>query len=118
MTASSDDNSKGNTMMDKDKTPGEELFLVHLRRLREEEDDHDYLPRKRRSCSVGEELWEVHRRRSQGTEDDSDRDTKEIVLLDKMSDDPKHVVATPGKKPDSPKCRYNLRSRDSPIKKA
>lgn len=106
--------------MDKNKTPGEELFLVHLRRLREEEDDHDYLPRKRRSCSVGEELWEVHRMRSQGTEGDLDRDTEGIVLLDdkRSSDSPKHAVTMHGKKPNSPKlCRYNLRSRDSPIKK-
>ena len=91
------------------RTPGEELYLVHLRRLREEEDDHDHLPRKRRSSSVGEELWEIHKRRSQGMEGDSDRDTDESVLLDKR-EDPKKFVAASGKK----KCRYNLRSKDAP----
>lgn len=97
-----------NSCKDKDTTPGEELYLVHLRRLREEDDDHDYLPRKRRSSSVGEELWEVHRRRSQGMEEDIDRGSEEI----------KHIVSTPQKKPDAPKCRYNLRSKDSATKKA
>ena len=109
MTASSDSN--------KHKTPGEELYLVHLRRIREEEDDHDYLPRKRRSSSVGEELWEVHRRRNLGTEDNFDRDIEEYHLSDK-SDGPKHVVTSPGKKTDMPKRRYNLRSADTPRKKA
>jgi len=104
-------------MVDKNRTPGEELYLVHLQRLREEDDDHDYLPRKRRSSSVGEELWEVHRRRSLGMEDDSDRDTEEGLVLDKK-DDPKHDVSSPKKKANTAKSRYNLRSRDSHIKKA
>jgi hypothetical protein len=40
-------------------------------------------------------------------------------LDDKRSSaDPKHAVTMHGKKPGSLKlCRYNLRSRDSPIKK-
>jgi hypothetical protein len=100
-------------MVDKQRTPGEELYLVHLQRLREEDDDHDYLPRKRRSSSVGEELWKVHRRRSLGMEDDSDRD----IVLDNR-DYPKHDVSSPKKKADTAKYRYNLRSRDSQIKKA
>jgi len=116
MTAESK-SSKRTTMMDKQKTPGEELYLVHLRRLREKDDDHDCLPRKRRSSSVGEELWEVHKRRSQGMDDDLDRDTEEIILLFKR-DDPKHEVTAHSKKSDVSECRYNLRSRDSPIKKA
>lgn len=98
-------------------TAGEELYLVHLRRMREEEDDHDYLPRKRRSSSIGEELWEVHRRRSQGTEDDLDRDIEEVQLSEKR-DEPKHVATAPEKKVVAPKRRYNLRSTDTQNKKA
>lgn len=109
MTASSD--------IHKNTTPGEELYLVHLRRMREEEDDHDYQPRKRRSSSVGEELWEIHRRRSQGTEDDLDRDIEEVHLSEKR-DDPKHVATAPEKKVVGPKRRYNLRSTDAQNKKA
>mmetsp|Transcript_14036 Transcript_14036/g.35317 ORF Transcript_14036/g.35317 Transcript_14036/m.35317 type:complete len:112 (+) Transcript_14036:138-473(+) len=111
MTASTDNNNHP--------TPGEELYLVHLRRIREE-DDHDYLPRKRRASSIGEELWEVHRRRSQGMEDDLDRDTDDAHLSDKI-DEPtfeKRVARAPSKKTDAPKCRYSLRSRDSQNKKA
>lgn len=112
MTACADSSNR-NTMMDKQRSPGEELYLVHLRRLREEDMDHDYLPRKRRSSSVGEELWEVHKRRSQGVDDESDT---EETLLDKR-DDPKQAGVTSRKNFNAPKCRYNLRRRGSPIKK-
>jgi len=56
-------------------TLGEELFLVHLSRHKNEapsEDDFDHdLPRKR-ARSIGEELWEVHMQRSKGLEPDFD----------------------------------------------
>lgn len=114
----SPDDTKGNMTAIKPTTPGEELYQVHLRRLREEEDDHDYVPRKRRSSSVGEELWEVHRRRNLGIEDDLDRDIEETDNSDKK--DKKDLMnTTPAKKSDAPKCsRYNLRSKDVSIKKA
>mmetsp|Transcript_16903 Transcript_16903/g.35008 ORF Transcript_16903/g.35008 Transcript_16903/m.35008 type:complete len:133 (+) Transcript_16903:206-604(+) len=132
MTARSSDSSmtKEGTigMMDDDdkhgiRTVGEELYLVHLRRLLHEEDDHDSFPRKRRSSSVGEELWEVHRRRSQGVEDDSDRDTEEahtIIINNNNMDKKDHSKCSmmTTKKPEASKYRYNLRSRDSLIKKA
>eukprot|EP01083_Nonionella_stella_P226534 804385_1 len=50
------------------KTVGEELWLVHLKRQKYEDDDtYDRIPRKRRNHkSVGEELYEIHLKRSQG----------------------------------------------------
>lgn len=103
-------------------TPGEELYLIHLRRLREEEDDHDHLPRKRRACSAGEELWEVHRRRSVGMEEDYDEDMpcQDHNTTGNMKTEEKN------RSPRSQKvvhditskcCRYNLRSRDHSIHK-
>lgn len=112
---------KGN-MMDNNKhtticTAGEELYRIHLQRLRdEEEDDHDHPPRKRRSSSIGEELWEIHKKRSLGIIED-DPDNRDIDDSDKNKDDD---PAQPTKKEwDTPKCcRYNLRSKDvSSIKK-
>ena len=122
MTARSDTKCKRNISMDKNehRTPGEELYLVHLKRFHNEEDDHDFLPRKRRSSSVGEELWEIHMKRSQGLDDDSDRDTEDSLLLDKRNFHKHRVIkvtSAPEKKSEKPKCRYNLRNRDSQITK-
>ena len=54
-------------VMSEKRTIGEELYLIHLKRQseREEEYDGDEIPRKR-SRSIGEELYEIHLRRSQG----------------------------------------------------
>lgn len=124
MTAASEQNHQQNMSVDnnsKNRTPGEELYLVHLQRFRDEEDDHDLLPRKRRSSSVGEELWEVHKRRSQGLNDELDRDTEDSHIVDEKRKYPEHAVVTltseHEKKSDAPKCRYNLRSRDRSITK-
>ena len=110
----------------KDKpTVGEELFLVHLKRCREEElDEHQDVDvfgtspplRKRSNSTVGEELWEIHRRRSQGLNEDEDRDVE----------DPNHAATECMEKKDTPSkneatkvcARYNLRSKDAPRKKA
>ena len=101
-------------------TPGEELYLIHLRRMREEEDDHDYLPRKRRSLSVGEELWEIHKRRSKGIEDDLDREIplQETHPTDNKTADSKEIATLQQKKPHLPQRRYNLRSADPTRKKS
>lgn len=101
-------------------TPGEELYLIHLRRMREEEDDHDCLPRKRRSSSVGEELWEIHKRRSKGMEDDLDRDNtiEETHPADNKVAGSKEIVTLQEKKTHLPKRRYNLRSADATTKKS
>ena len=99
-------------------TPGEELYLVHLRRMREEEDDHDCLPRKRRSLSVGEELWEIHRRRSQGVEDDLDSENtlQGTQSIDNKNNGSKEALPSEEKKALLPKRRYNLRSADTTTK--
>lgn len=101
-------------------TPGEELYLIHLRRMREEEDDHDYLPRKRRSLSVGEELWEIHKRRSKGIEDDLDREIplQETHPIDNKTAGSKEIATLQQKKPHLPQRRYNLRSADPTRKKS
>lgn len=60
---------------------GEELYLVHLRRMtapdphpEDVEDDHDYeAPRKLRK-TIGEELFAIHLERSRGLPPDYDRD--------------------------------------------
>ena len=52
------------------RTVGEELFLVHLHRQLQEEDD-TIIPRIR-SRSVGEELYEIHLKRAQGIEPETD----------------------------------------------
>lgn len=59
-------------------TPGEELFLVHLRRQRPEDDSSPVVgtPERKRSKSIGEELFEVHLARSKGVQDDMDIDPK------------------------------------------
>ena len=122
MTAATEQNRKQNMSMHcngKNRTPGEELYLVHLQRFRDDEDDHDILPCKRRCSSVGEELWEIHKRRSQGMDDEMDRDIEDIHLVDEKRKYPKNAVvtltSTSEKKSEAPKCRYNLRSRDSSI---
>jgi hypothetical protein len=102
------------------KTPGEELYLVHLQRFHNMEEDHDFLPCKRRSSSAGEELWEIHRRRSQGFDEDSDRDIDDTLLQDRRNIPKEAMIkmtTAPEKKSEKPKCRYNLRSRDSRIYK-
>ena len=112
----------------KDKpTVGEELFLVHLKRCREEEllehQDVDVFhfgtsspTRERSNSTVGEELWEIHRRRSQGLNEDDDRD------VESSSSGPaptKSMEKKEGPKHETKACaRYNLRSKDAPRKKA
>jgi hypothetical protein len=106
----------------KDKhTVGEELFLVHLKRCREEEleqQDHDILgpspPRKRSNSKVGEELWEIHLKRSQGRVMEEDLGQDEGI--DDTSLEKKEVSAPLY---EAKICtRYNLRSKDAPRKKA
>lgn len=58
-------------------TKGEELFFVHLNRLKNKEpteDDFDHEAPRKRSRSVGEELWEVYLKRSKGVPPDYDTD--------------------------------------------
>lgn len=110
----------------KDKlTVGEELFLVHLKRCREEElekQDREVFgtspPRKRSNSTVGEELWEIHRRRSQGMPDDLDRDVDDHDPAENV--EKKAVLAPAASKGHEAKvcARYNLRSKDAPRKKA
>ena len=68
----------------KPETPGEELFLVHLRRdehMHDNPDDDEDIeqnpPERKRAKSIGEELFEVHLRRSQGLPPDYDVDPGE-----------------------------------------
>jgi len=63
------------------RTPGEELWSVHLRRTNsphhdhaDDEDDHDYEVPRKRSRSVGEELFLAHLKRSAGLDPDYDTD--------------------------------------------
>jgi len=96
-------------------TSGEELYLVHLQRLREDdEDDHDQPSRKRRSSSLGEELWEIHMRRSMGGDVYSDRD---VGVNDSDKKDPhRGITESPLKKCNTTKyCEYNLRSKDRKV---
>jgi hypothetical protein len=52
---------------------GEELFLVHLRRQRSEDNYSSLVvEHRKRSKSIGEELFEVHLARSKGLQDDTD----------------------------------------------
>lgn len=83
-------------------TMGEELYLVHLKRVHDEPpsaDDYDYAPpsptSRKRSCSAGEELWNVHLKRSRGMEPDLDLDPEEKPAV-------VHEVRV---------SRYNLRQR-------
>lgn len=111
--------SEGTSTMDKHATAtvGEELYLVHLQRLRGEEDDHDHSPRKRRSSSIGEELWEVHKRRSVSMDNDGDLDSETSNTEEKepgcenLRPPPKKVLEA------STCCRYHLRNRDVMTKK-
>ncbi|KAL3916692.1 MAG: hypothetical protein SGILL_005061 [Bacillariaceae sp.] len=107
----------------KDKpTVGEELFLVHLKRCREEEleqqqRDCGIIPpaRKRSNSTVGEELWEIHLRRSQGLNEEDDRDVEEHA----SSTESMEKKASASIKNEAKACaRYNLRSKDAPRKKA
>ena len=65
-------------------TAGEELFLVHLKRqeqCEDDEEDHDYpTPRLRKpKHSIGEELFSIHQKRLRGLEPDYDLD-KDIKI--------------------------------------
>mmetsp|Transcript_53087 Transcript_53087/g.60139 ORF Transcript_53087/g.60139 Transcript_53087/m.60139 type:complete len:113 (+) Transcript_53087:66-404(+) len=96
-------------------TSGEELYLVHLQRLREDdEDDHDQPSRKRLSSSLGEELWEIHMRRSTDSDSHSDRD---VEVNDSDKKDLHHsITKSPLKKCSTTKyCEYNLRSKDRKV---
>lgn len=126
----------------KDKpTVGEELFLVHLKRLHREEeaegdvdvvDDHDYLittsgtsQRKRSGSTVGEELWQIHCKRSRGMSEEGeyDRDDVNEVDSDEHHKQKKTVASISTSSPTTSvkskdvggefKCtRYNLRHKD------
>lgn len=94
-------------------TVGEELFLVHLRRCRDEEDDHDHEegPRKRSASTIGEELWEIHLKRSRGMEGSLDRDEDDVAS---GSSGNKKAISSPSK--GETKCtRYNLRNKDNHV---
>jgi hypothetical protein len=99
-------------------TVGEELFLVHLRRCRQEEEDHDHLEasaRKRSPSTVGEELWEVHLKRSRGLGEH--REEEETLSSDNGSHEEKKAMLSSATA-EEPKCRrYNLRSKDASPKK-
>jgi hypothetical protein len=75
MQASQATASEDNYSSTKPKSLGEELYLVHLRRVAgvtPDEEDFDrgtFTPRKR-AHSLGEELWGVHLKRSRGLEGD------------------------------------------------
>jgi hypothetical protein len=118
----------------KDKpTVGEELFLVHLKRLHREEaacgdvdveDDHDHpqttSQRKRSASTVGEELWQIHCKRShcmseeqvdEEVEVDSDEHHKQKKTVASIST--KSSPTTTSKVGEEFKCtRYNLRRKD------
>jgi len=100
------------------KSTGEELYLVHLKRLGEssdDEDDRDHPPRKR-SCSIGEELYSIHLKRSKCFNSEN-----ETVLVaectsndssdDEGNDSPSHVTKA-NNTPPSGRC---LRNRTVPI---
>ena len=98
---------------------GEELYLVHLQRIREAGEGIEGDQRKRRSSSVGEELWTIHMKRSRSVlveEDDLDREEDQHSFDNKRRG---HHKTSRAKKCDAPKyCRYNLRSKStSSIKK-
>ena len=59
---------KDTEVISEKRTIGEELYLIHLKRQREHEEDYNIveIPRKR-SRSIGEELYEIHLKRSQGS---------------------------------------------------
>mmetsp|Transcript_7163 Transcript_7163/g.11329 ORF Transcript_7163/g.11329 Transcript_7163/m.11329 type:complete len:124 (-) Transcript_7163:915-1286(-) len=105
-------------------TVGEELFLVHLKRCRDEEEDHDHItlgrtatPRKRTAFTVGEELWEIHVKRSRGMEEEEEDEAGSNNGSQHHEQDGKRTTAT--NKVEESKCtRYNLRSKDGSTKKA
>jgi len=92
-------NIQDNIMMSAKRSVGEELFLVHLnRQLQEENDTKETTPPRERSVSIGEELFGVHLKRAKGMEPDSE------LLAGKATDGVSgHVI--------------HLRSRDVPPNK-
>jgi hypothetical protein len=115
--------------MDRKLTVGEELFLVHLSRHKEEgprEHDFDIENPRKRSRSVGEELWEVHLKRTEGSEPDIDKeDSKPLEALAVKSKAPrpkrtpaktKPLKQTAGCAIAGTESVYHLRSRDVLIK--
>jgi hypothetical protein len=96
---------EGKSRIIKPCTVGEELYLVHLQRQREDANNDAEQHRKRDHRTIGEELWEIHSKRSRGRQD-NDRD--ELHVEDgHSSDNSTHEVVSAGQK-----CPYNLRSRD------
>jgi hypothetical protein len=73
---------------DDKKTPGEELYLVHLNRFnklpRSENDfDHETKEPRKRSFSAGEELWQIHLKRSAGLDPEAEEDKEPTVATKK-----------------------------------
>jgi hypothetical protein len=71
-------------IVDDKKTPGEELYLVHLSRFsklpRSENDfDHETKEPRKRSFSAGEELWQIHLKRSAGLDPEADEDKEPTI---------------------------------------
>jgi hypothetical protein len=100
---------------DSKKTPGEELYLVHLSRFnklpRSENDfDHETKEPRKRSFSAGEELWQIHLKRSAGLDPAADEDKEPSTIPTK-----KIKVGTPVTK-KIPKLRViHLRNRNVKI---
>jgi hypothetical protein len=77
------------TTDDNKKTPGEELYLVHLSRFnklpRSENDfDHETKEPRKRSFSAGEELWQIHLKRSAGLDPEADVDKEPTIPTKKI----------------------------------
>jgi hypothetical protein len=100
---------------DSKRTPGEELYLVHLSRFsklpRSENDfDHETKEPRKRSFSAGEELWQIHLKRSAGLDPEADVDKEPSTIPTK-----KIKVGTPVTK-KIPKPRViHLRNRNVKI---
>ena len=102
---------------DDKKTPGEELYLVHLSRyskLPRSENDFDHEPKepRTRSLSAGEELWQIHLKRSAGLDPEADEDKEPTNVTKRLK-----VGKVVTKK--SPKLRViHLRNRNVKIPSA
>lgn len=78
-----------NTSVDDDKrTPGEELYLVHLNRFNKLERsandfDHETKEPRKRTLSAGEELWQIHLKRSAGQDLEKDEDKEPPTIATK-----------------------------------
>jgi hypothetical protein len=101
--------------VDDKKTPGEELYLVHLSRFsklpRSENDfDHETKEPRKRTFSAGEELWQIHLKRSAGLDPEADEDKEPTILTAK-----KLKVGRPATKKNAKLRVIHLRNRNVKI---